>query len=104
MEIYRPGMGKFSSQTLKSGETSKNSRSNSPEAQQQAEPDVTSSKAETGSKDEKQQQKRSANFRGQQQVNLEKKNRTTVTQFFNYSNDLNTGLVQYLDYRKWSNW
>ena len=79
MEIYRPGMGKFSSQTLKSGETSKNSRSNSPEAQQQAETDVTSSKPETGSKDEKQQQKRTGNFRGQQQVKKQK-NETTDTQ------------------------
>ena len=85
MEIYRPGMGKFSSQTLKSGEPSKNSRSNSPEAQQQAEPDVTSSKAETGSKDEKQQQKRSANFRGQQQVKLQLKKRN-----HRYPNILNT--------------
>jgi hypothetical protein len=55
MEIYRPGMGKFSSQTLKSGEA-KNSRPNSPD-------DPETQKQETAKKNDRQQ--RFGNSRGQ---------------------------------------
>ena len=60
MEIYRPGMGKFSSQTLKPGE-SKNSRSNSP-----TEPEPETEKPEAAKKTDK--PPRSGYSRGQQQV------------------------------------
>lgn len=80
MEIYRPGMGKFSSQTLKAGETSgsKNSRSNSPEVYSQETPESEvsgASKSEVSSKkDEKPKQRPGtiSSSRGQQQQQVSK--------------------------------
>ena len=79
MEIYRPGMGKFSSQTLKAGESgSKNSRSNSPEALSQETPESEvsgASKSDVLSKKDERPKQRPGNTsggRGQQQLQVRK--------------------------------
>jgi|FrelakmetLWP11LW_1041352.scaffolds.fasta_scaffold92721_1 hypothetical protein len=66
MEIYRPGRGKFSSQTLKSGEgESKNSGSNSPEVPETERHPET----EPAQNTETERTKRPGNERGQK-VNI----------------------------------